>query len=348
MKFPDEPNFPKTGEDSEYLNKLSETPISPIFIMGLHRSGTTFLYDSISRCFPVANLDLYNIFYYDRLLKNHFNNNEENDRTRLNRAFRSLGITDRKLDAVWVDDSTVEEYGWLLRNESYRISIQKSNKDKFGEICQKLLFLNPDSKSVLLKNPWDTGNAKQILEWFPNARFIYITRDPIYILNSQVNAFLSLTSGSQFFQIMLIDKFKIPGGKVSRALVYAGWKVLRAVKAVVGDPVFAFFTKPVVAFSLQGDLKGYYNDIKTLPKNSVYSLSYGAFNQDPVSKLKEIQKFLNLPFVTPAESIHPKPRKGQIPESLKKQEPALMKRLRRTLGHSAEVDPGTPPIQKTP
>ncbi|MBL4607883.1 MAG: hypothetical protein JKY01_08660 [Pseudomonadales bacterium] len=111
MHFPVDPHFPKNNEDQKYLASLKDTPVNPIFIMGLHRSGTTFLYDSISRCFPVANLTLYDIFYYHRLLKNRAEENEQHDRALLNRAFRSVGITDRRLDSAWVEDTTVEEYG---------------------------------------------------------------------------------------------------------------------------------------------------------------------------------------------------------------------------------------------
>ena len=338
MFYPNSSHFPLKGEDNKYLVSLDNVPVNPIFIMGLHRSGTTFLYDSISRCFPVANLTLYDIFYYHRLLKNHAEGKDANDRTHLNRVFRSLGITDRRLDSVWVEDSTVEEYGWLLRNESYHISIHETNKDYFAEICQKLLVLNPDAQSVLMKNPWDTGNAKQILEWFPNARFIYITRDPIFILNSQMNAFLTLITGSQPFQTMLIDNFKIPGGKYAMHVFYGLWKVARAVKSVFGDAIFSFFARPFTAIAVQGQLKDYYEDIKSLPKDNVLSLTYGDFNSDPVGNLNAIQSFLNLPFTNPPESISPKPRKGHLKASLKKYEPKLMKKLHKKLGHSAAVD----------
>lgn len=339
MRYPLEPNFPQKGEDDPFLAQVAHTPVRPIFIMGLHRSGTTFLYDAISRCFPVANLTLYDIFYYHRLLKNRQTGDEEKDRHHLNRVFRSLGITDRRLDSVWVDDTTVEEYCWLLRNESYHVSLHASNKDYFAELCRKLLYLNPHAQSVLLKNPWDTGKAKQILEWFPDARFIYITRNPIHILNSQLNAFLTLITGAQPFQTMLVDKFKMPGDiRFGMTLFYSVWKMVRGLKALLGDKIVAFFVRPFTVLSLQWQLKDYYDDLKSLPPQSVYRLTYNSFNADPVTKLKEIQTFLNLPFTMVAENIHPKPRKGHLSESLKKFEPKLMEKLAKILGHSADVE----------
>ncbi|MBL4607882.1 MAG: sulfotransferase [Pseudomonadales bacterium] len=137
-----------------------------------------------------------------------------------------------------------------MRNESYHISIHETNKDNFAEICQKLQALDQGSQSVLLKNPWDTGNAKQILERFPNARFIYITRDPIFILNSQMNAFLTLITGSQPFQTMLVERFKAPGGKYRMAVFYGLWKSVRGIKAIFGDAIFSFFARPFTAHAV--------------------------------------------------------------------------------------------------
>lgn len=343
MKFPFDPEFPEKNEDDAYLSELAKIPLKPIFIMGLHRSGTTFLYDSVSKCFPVANLSLYHIFYYHRLMKNQVEGGEEKDRETLNRLFRSLGIIDRKIDAVYVDDKMVEEYGWMLRNESYHISVHETNKDFLKQICQKLLYVHPGSQAVLLKNPWDTAKASDILKWFPEAKFIYITRDPIYILNSQINAALDLMTGPQPFQTMLVDEFKIPGGKITLNIIYALWKVVRGLKQVVGNGVYGFVIKQFVKQTLKIDLGGYYRAIKELPEESVFQLTYGSFNKDPVGKLKEIQTFLDLPFDENPETIEPKPRKGHLAEHLKRYESKLMKILEKKLGHSAAVDSSANP-----
>ena len=46
--------------------------------------------------------------------------------------------------------------------------------------------LRPDAANVVLKNPWDTGRAPDILRLFPGTRFIYIRRSPMRILNEQL------------------------------------------------------------------------------------------------------------------------------------------------------------------
>jgi hypothetical protein len=331
MKMPFDPGFPRPEEDHFYLSQIRDVVARPVFIMGLHRSGTTFLYDSVARCFPMANLSLYHLFYYHRLLKNHAEGGEARDRQTLNQLFRRMGITDRKLDSVYVDDRMVEEYGWMLRNHSYSMKVTERNRTVLDEMCRKLQYVTPGAQAVLLKNPWDTGNARQILNWFPNARFIYITRDPIYILNSQMNAMLSLLTGSQPFQTLLVDNFKMPFGKRSLQGLYAGWKAVRGVKALTGNRPFETVLRPFIAAAVGHELNNYYSDLEALPPESVYALNYQSFNDRPQEHLQELAEFLNLPFVTPPEAIIPHPRKGHLKPHLQDYEAHFMQKLKRRI-----------------
>lgn len=332
MRFPIDPGFPGTDEDAQYLHALRDTPVRPIFIMGLHRSGTTFLYDSVAHCFPVANLSLYHLFYYRRLLRNHHEGGESRDRERLNRAFRALGITNRKIDNVWVDDTMVEEYGWLLRQRSYHISIHETNRPFFDEICRKLLYVTPGAQAVLLKNPWDTGNARQILQWFPDARFLYITREPIYLLNSLINAALALTRGAQPFQTMLVDDFRMPGGKATMQGLYGAWKAVRGLRTVVGDRLSATLLRPFAARIIRENLTDYYRDLQELPADRALQLDYRQFTQDPATHMVRIRDFLALPFKADPSEIKPRPRKGHLDPRLAAYEEKFTKMLERRIG----------------
>lgn len=336
MNLPFDPGFPRPGDDASLLPLIQNVAARPVFIMGLHRSGTTFLYDSVARCFPVANLSLYHLFYYDRLLRNHEEGQENRDRQTLNRLFRSLGITDRKLDAVYVDDRMVEEYGWILRNHSFSMKVTASNWHVLDEMCRKLQYVTPGAQAVLLKNPWDTGNARKILQWFPNARFIYITRDPIYILNSQINAAISLLTGSQPFQTLLVDNFKTILGRTSLNLVYAGWKVMRGIKMLTGNRPFEMILRPLTALAVEQQLKQYYQDLEELPPETVYALDYQSFNERPQHHLRELADFLDLPLMMDPEKINPQPRKGHLKSPLQDYEPQFMERLRRQIPQLAD------------
>lgn len=331
MKLPLDPGFPSVRDDAALLPLIENVPARPVFIMGLHRSGTTFLYDSIARCFPLANLSLYHLFYYGRLLRNHQDGGEPQDRDTLRRLFQQLGITDRKIDAVHVDDDTVEEYGWILRNHSYSMQITAGNRALFDELCRKLRYVTPGARAVLLKNPCDVGNARKILEWFPNARFIYIARDPLYILNSQINAVLSLLRGKQPFLTLLLDNIKTARGRSGLHLVYGVWKLARGIRSVTGDRPFALLLRRAKAHGIENQLNLYFRDLEELPAEAVHVLDYQSFNERPQEHLRQIADFLRLPLLIDPSTIKPKPRTVSMGPQLQDYAPQFWDRLRRKI-----------------
>ncbi|MGJ8687847.1 MAG: hypothetical protein ACSHWQ_10230, partial [Spongiibacteraceae bacterium] len=159
MKLPLDPNFPVADEDEGLLDKLENIPVKPIFIMGLHRSGTTFLYDCVARSFPLAQHTLYHHFYYHRLLKNHRDDGRQGDCQRLDDLFAAMNIEDRSIDSVAVGANMVEEYGFLLRQHTGSFKLSDNNATFFRQYCQKLVTIENEAEGLILKNPWDTGNA---------------------------------------------------------------------------------------------------------------------------------------------------------------------------------------------
>lgn len=83
------PGFPAINEDSEILDGLGKIPVRPIFIMGLHRLGSTFLYGCIAKSFPLAQLSLYHLFYCRRLLIFNRDGSARCDWETLNNYFRA-------------------------------------------------------------------------------------------------------------------------------------------------------------------------------------------------------------------------------------------------------------------
>lgn len=298
---PAAPDFPHPSEDAPYLANIAHRPVRPIFIMGLHRSGTTFLYSCLAKSFPLANLSLYHLFYYSRLLKNLADHNEAADRAALNQHFLDLGIADRGLDGTAVNADTVEEYGFLLRQQfgSFRFSDDKA--DFFQQMCQKLQYVQPGSEAVLLKNPWDTGNAAAILQHFPNARFIYITREPIAVLNSMLNALLSYLQGPQRYLELLLS----PSG--SRKSYYSGylmWRALRGVRAVIGERAIARLARPMLAKALARQLLNYRREIASLPPARALEVDYQRLVGNPGQVMEELGAFIGLPLRDALDSIN--------------------------------------------
>ena len=67
----------KASLDDHYLHKLDGISFMPIFIMGLHRSGTSILYKMLGATRHFNTVTAYHILKYDELLYNFTKNKEK-------------------------------------------------------------------------------------------------------------------------------------------------------------------------------------------------------------------------------------------------------------------------------
>ncbi|WP_159268300.1 sulfotransferase family protein [Zhongshania aliphaticivorans] len=305
-----DPNFPTCNEDADKLESIKHFPLRPVFIMGLHRSGTTFLYDCVAKCFPVAHLSLYHLLYFDRLLNNEESGADISDKERLNSYFTALGVKDRNIDGTHVDADAVEEYGFLLRKKSGSFKLNADNVPLFSTICRKLLAVNPGKQAVLLKNPWDTGNAEEILSFYPDARFIYISREPISVLNSMLNALLSYLEGPQDYLEILLDD---GNGRRSYRKGYAVWVCLKAFRKVLGRQMCARLARGLLAKEVARQVAVYKKEVSTMPPDRAIEIDYESLISDPAQSIRSLEGLLDLPLIGQLDSIEVKQRKNVNP-----------------------------------
>ncbi|WP_269618222.1 sulfotransferase [Zhongshania sp. BJYM1] len=310
MKHRKDAHFPTSNEDAAKLDSICHLPIRPIFIMGLHRSGTTFLYDTVAKSFPLAHLSLYHLLYFDRLLTNKSHGTEQRDKDRLNRYFAANGISDRNIDGTHIDADAVEEYGFLLRKKSGTFKLNESNTDLFACLCQKLLAVQEGKKAVLLKNPWDTGNAKKILSYFPNARFIYISREPIAVLNSMLNALLAYLEGPQDYLETLLDN---GSGRSGYRTGYIAWVILRILRKFLGRNITARLARGLLAKDVARQVVIYRKEITGMPRSSAIEIDYKSLVADPAATMRLLEPLLDIPITATGENIEVKQRSNLNP-----------------------------------
>jgi hypothetical protein len=181
----------RSDADARYAHTLDNVEFRPIFIMGDHRSGTTVLYRLLdaTRCFNVVTA--YHIIRYGELLSTYFDQTQELARQQLSEQFAHLGVTDRMIDGVKVTPDLPEEYGFLL-SATYRAQITPATLPRFVELCKKVQLVSGADRPLLLKNPWDYFlNFMYVKEAFPQAKFIFLHRDPLHVINSQIRAIRS-------------------------------------------------------------------------------------------------------------------------------------------------------------
>lgn len=304
--------FPVENEDKGYLPLLSSIQTRPVFVMGFHRSGTTFIYDSIAKCFPLANLDLYSIFFYERMLTNYVSGNEQTDRDWFNNYIRYCGIEDRGLDRFEVSHDMVEEYCWVLSKSNWLFpatQTTRANGRRLREVCRKIQYCNPQSEGVLLKNPFDFTNAKALLRLFPNAKFIFVKRSPAEILNSTYNSVLSMARPHPFFELMRSTQ-----PPLSRYLA----EKMGGLMNRMSDEQLMKLSSVGVKNALKKRLTLARRSLQSLPQDSYVVADYDEFNSDPVAALEKIQSTLGLRFSTSPETINPRPRKKMLNDTARK------------------------------
>ena len=310
MQLPIDPKFPDKDEDAALLSSLADQPVRPVFIMGLHRSGTTFLYDSLSRSFPLAHLTLYHLFYFDRLLANHQQHLADVDRQRLDECLRALGIADRHIDQTAVGANEVEEYGFLLRLKSGSFHLSDNNRHIFSILCQKLLAVEPGCSAVLLKNPWDIGNGKWMAEHFPQARFVYISREPIAVLNSALNAVMAYLDGPQPYLELLLGQGR---GRKGYRLGYWVWKLARSLRRLIGQRAMSLLLRPILARQVARQIAAYRNEVAAMPSDKAVEVDYQALVNDPRGTIQRLQPLLDLPLLEGIDELEPRQRHNANP-----------------------------------
>jgi hypothetical protein len=178
--------------DHKYMKMLKDISFNPIFIMGLHRSGTSILYKMLGETSQFNIVTGYHILKYDELLNNYINKQEEKVIQDLTDLFKTKGITNRKIDNLPITPDFAQEYVYLLTEKNYQNKLTPKNLYLFENLCKKIQFISDKNKPILLKNPYDFPNFLFIKKVFPNAKFVFIHRNPIKVIDSTMRAWKTL------------------------------------------------------------------------------------------------------------------------------------------------------------
>lgn len=174
--------------DTDKLGGLGELEGAPVFILGHHRSGTTLLYELLERTKSFNIITAYHAVCYDCLLTHAERGASDAYKQRLNNYLAAHRLQTRLIDNVKIDADMPEEYGMILYKRSGSFSITRKNVPLLRELCRKVQRIGDPNKPVLLKNPWDYDRFPLIHALLPDAKLIFIHRDPLNVLNSQIKA----------------------------------------------------------------------------------------------------------------------------------------------------------------
>jgi len=279
-------NLPFRAYERKRINpSFADYPVNsePVFIIGHWRSGTTYLHNLLSLDPQMGYVTTFQSVFPDTLF---------NIAGRwLFKTFTNLLIPGtRKGDNVVLDASLPQEeefilgdrvpisfyYFWMFpRNiETYYkryirfegISTDEKEAWKKNYLLQiKKALKNTGGKRFLSKNPPHTGRIDVLLEMFPDAKFVYIRRNPVEV-------FLSTR---HFFHMMMPNL-----------------RLHTISEKEIDEQIIALYKKLMNDYS---DLK------KLIPEKNLVEISYEELEKKPTSVLKNIYTGLQLPGYDTAE-----------------------------------------------
>ena len=312
MRFPDG----LTDEDGWLSTPLDEP--APVFVHGLHRSGTTWLYALLSKRFGLAPVTVWHVFFYPRLLARGVT-----DRALLDGHFAKLGLKDRQIDGIALSHATVEEVGWLLQKHGGSPRIDDRTDRLFRNLDRKLRTLSPGVPGTVYKNPWEVGRAAKLSARFSAAKFVFIRRDPVRLLQSQLRNALLFAQDAVYLDLLL------DGFARGRAAMGAQRSLLR----FAGEAAYTRVMLAVLTRDIAHNLVAYQRDLAATPAHRRVEVAYADLVEQPGEVLQRVGEFLQLPDLQPHVQAVPTPRNIAIPTRLESHFAAFASDLdRRGLG----------------
>ncbi|MCO5233175.1 MAG: sulfotransferase [Chitinophagales bacterium] len=247
----------------------------PVFILGHWRSGTTHLHYLMSKDPQFAYLSNYKAFLLNVCLLG---------RTWLKFILSPLMPEKRPQDNVpmSVDAPAEEEQPFtnlstrsgmmsfffpknLSYHEKYNLFQGISKREKrlwkrdYSYLLKLISYSSGGDKPLVLKNPHNTSRVKELLELFPNAKFIFIHRNPYEVFHSSRHLYHTMIS-SQFLQDFSDED--------------------------VDERVF---------YNFSSTMKKYIEEYNLIPKGNLIEVSFDELEEDPLETMQMIYSKLQIP-----------------------------------------------------
>ena len=206
-------------QNRRYRKQLADKPLEhdPVFILGHWRSGTTFVHNVLSydkhfgycttyqTVFP--HFMMFGQGFFKTFVRWIMPSKRPTDGMELipdqpqEEEFAIQNMCPYNYYNFWVFPKRMKEYArkYLTFDEA-----TEEEKLAFRENFQKLVRIslwNTRGTQFLSKNPPHTARVKEILKMFPNAKFIYLVRNPYTVFNSTHSFFTNTIKPLEFHTI---------------------------------------------------------------------------------------------------------------------------------------------------
>jgi len=259
----------------KYGSKIHNTEIKkpPVFIIGHWRSGTTFLHELMSSDQQFCFITLWNTLLPDSFL---ILNPMKKFLSKFLPSTRPMDQIEVAADGPYEDEAAMAVlYEWSFfhalhfpRNAEQQYlksihfkDINVDEIDYWKSIYSKFLktvSFEKNGKRLLLKNPPNSTRIKQIIEMFPNAKFIHIYRNPYKVYLS-----------TKKMRMKVLDKLSLQN----------------AYEEEIEEQVINNYKRL---------MKSLLEQKKLIPDENLIEISYEDLVANPLNQVKEIYAKLNL------------------------------------------------------
>lgn len=304
-----------------YAKKLDQTilPDSPVFILGHWRSGTTLLHNVMAQDKQFAFINTFQSVFANQFFAS---------RWLFKPLMRLVMPNKRPADNVLLSPELPQEEGVALANVNsfgfYHFFYFPKDWKQFykkyisGEIASssslelyrkryKRLIAQAmreyKRSGFISKFPPNTGSIKQLLHMFPNAKFIYIYRNPLDAFRSTVH----------FFET-----------------THDALKLQPFTRTEIEEMVFELYEMIIRD----------YESLKTLiSPGHLVEIKYEDFEKEPIVGLKEIYETLNLSGFEDSKTAFEAYLESQkrFEKATRKSDPVLEERIAQRLGFAMEL-----------
>lgn len=270
-------------KDDSLVSIISDISFKPVFIMGVQRSGTSILYKLLQKTGLFTVTTAYDIIYYDELLYNQKKQRDQQVKHELTERLQSGKKQSRGIDELQVTADFPEEYGFLLSRKTGIHYLNSTTQSLFSQLCRKITYLSKNNNPILLKNPFDFTHFLFIKKQFPTAKFVFIHRNPINTLSSQLKAMHILFTKQSRYMTLLSPWYK-------KAYTHPLSRFYYRFACSPSNPIRV--NQLIHTLSMNTNL--FLQDINKLEhKNDYISIRYEDLCHQPQNTMKNILAFLN-------------------------------------------------------
>jgi hypothetical protein len=302
--------------DDKYIDNIQDISFTPVFILGLHRSGTSILYKMLAESNQFNSVTAYHILKYDQLLYNSLHHLEEQKKEELLNLFLEKGISTRKTDHIKVTPDYAHEYMYIFSERDYPWRITRNNQWLFDELCKKNVFISKNNLPILLKNPYDFPNFLLIHQMYPHAKFIFIHRHPFDVISSTMRLWKTLLESKNEYTALFSKRY-VHMMENPLLCSLARWYYISRFPPGIFE----------VIHRSKKACRHYLNNIEKLPSESFIWIQYETLCKNPNDVIYNIFDFLHMS-TDKDYSGYIKPRKLKIIPEVKRMKNFIYRRMK--------------------